>query len=848
MSKRGKTINEIINKIGNKWSYILALFLSLVLALFFVFTVFKNEFVEHLEKNTIQIIDTARKNEKSGGSDVRLKSVRVNGELIPFSELNHGPDWVEMDSLLIAINPGNPTYIEYTGENIENIDIEFQKHNGSGIVAISDNGEIIGELDLYDPGWSEATFERSLGQVSIMAYPSYFLMIWGLCILIVFSCRYLLYHFDKKSIRWMVLLGLSLLLLDGVYYTTMGTVSSSVLGGLNLGLAAFWTTAECVRQKFGKNRIVSHGIIVVCVLAVAGLSWLSLEIGCDYSSEFGFFEIQPRYIILNILTIVVIINILTCFINKWWISTLITSILLLCISIANYYVIQFHSMPLSVNEIRNLGTAMGVIGSYEFKINRYIVYMILFFVFQSGFIAILKSIDMEMQYSWKQKIAKALVLCSISGGILYKGYWAENAVKSAKNIEYAWQDTFHKYGYVACSLDLIRQAIEVIQEPEGYSVERVVELASKLDQESDFATQTPDIILILNETFFDLRQVADIKTDQEFLPNWDSMVNAVKGYAVAPLMGGGTNCSEYELLTGNSLQLMPGITPFYVLDLVGANSIASNLEKLGYETLASHSESANSYNRLQSYPNIGFQSTRFDSEFKNKEYYGSRKYFETDLSLYKNVIEWYETMPVDKPRFMYLLTIQNHGDWNINNEADDIVHVENDFGTTTELLNEYLSCIKKSDEAWKYLTDYFEAVDRPVVVCMVGDHSPYMAAQIVDSNFSEAEKNIRTRGTPFAIWCNYEIDSQNLGYISMNYLVPTLFEVAGVEMPLYYKYMLGMRDTLPIVSSYGKYYDSEGTEYDYDEETEFTPLLNDYFYLEFNNLNKNERQQELFEP
>lgn len=117
----------------------------------------------------------------------------------------------------------------------------------------------------------------------------------------------------------------------------------------------------------------------------------------------------------------------------------------------------------------------------------------------------------------------------------------------------------------------------MIQEPDGYSEERIMELVASLKQSDEGESRTPDVILILNETFCDLRQVADIHANQEFLHYWDTMPNTVKGYAVAPIDGGGTNCSEYELLTGNSLQLMPGITPFYVLDLENANSIASHL-------------------------------------------------------------------------------------------------------------------------------------------------------------------------------------------------------------------------------------------------------------------------------
>lgn len=68
----------------------------------------------------------------------------------------------------------------------------------------------------------------------------------------------------------------------------------------------------------------------------------------------------------------------------------------------------------------------------------------------------------------------------------------------------------------------------MIQEPDGYSEERIMELVASLKQSDEGESRTPDVILILNETFCDLRQVADIHANQEFLHYWDTMPNTVK--------------------------------------------------------------------------------------------------------------------------------------------------------------------------------------------------------------------------------------------------------------------------------------------------------------------------------
>lgn len=826
-----------------------SILISISLTILFAFTIFRSGFLSDLPHSTIQITATSQKNFKSGGSDVRLKSVKINNQDIPLSELNADYQWRDMDELLIAVNPDTPAYIEYEGDYIRKVEIEFQKHDGSGIAEIAVNGKTVKKLDLYAPDWSTIVYSSEIGKVSIMKHIPLFIAIWIGTFATIQLASYLAEKDGKRQYKKYVLWAISLLgLLSLAFKNSNGSLENTVFCLVWLLSIIMGIVRMVIIKAENKKTYVYSFLRAVLILTIAFLSWMQLEIGCHYTETFQFLGIELKYIILNILTIVVLINVLAILVNRWWISSLVISTILLIVSIANYFVIQFHAMPLSVNELRNIGTAAGVIGSYKFSVDSYVLFMLLFYLLSLVFVNLLKETEAGETYTWKQIIFKDAVVCVLSLGILHKGYWSENPIKAAKNIEYAWQDTFHEYGYVACSIDLIRQAITVIQEPKGYSDERIAELVSSLKQSGEGGNRTPDVILILNETFFDLRQVADIHADQEFLHYWDTMPNVVKGYAVAPIDGGGTNCSEYELLTGNSLQLMPGITPFYVLDLENANSIASHLGKLGYETLAAHSESENSYNRLQSYPKLGFQQVRFDLDFKNKEYYGNRQFYETDESVYRNLIQWYEEMPENKPRFLYLLTIQNHGDWNINDSSDDIVHVSNDFGDSTEKVNEYLSCIKQSDEAFKQLTDYFSSVDRDVVVCMVGDHSPYLAGAVMKEGFSEAEKSLRLRGTPFMVWSNRELEEENTGYVSLNYLPSIILDAAGIPSMPYYKYMGQLRKKLPVVSSYGKYFDSDGNEYDYEEETVYTSEVQDYFYLEFNNLMKNLRNQELFEP
>ncbi len=107
---------------------------------------------------------------------------------------------------------------------------------------------------------------------------------------------------------------------------------------------------------------------------------------------------------------------------------------------------------------------------------------------------------------------------------------------------------------------------------------------------------------------------------------------------------------------------------------------------------------------------------------------------------------------------------------------------------------------------------------------------------------------MRLRLTPFIIWANFEIESREMGNISTIYLVPTLLQAAKVQRPPYYQYMLDLKEKVPILSSYGVYYDTQGNRFTYEDITEYTEEINKYFFLEYNLLqNKEKRNPWIFQ-
>ena len=122
-------------------------------------------------------------------------------------------------------------------------------------------------------------------------------------------------------------------------------------------------------------------------------------------------------------------------------------------------------------------------------------------------------------------------------------------------------------------------------------------------------------------------------------------------------------------------------------------------------------------------------------------------------------------MPEDQPRFVFLVSIQSHGDYDMNPPEEDIVHAATDYGEYDSIMDEYLSNIYMTDRAFgeltEYLTEQYEKTGRKVIVAMAGDHAPSFVDHVADHTFTD-ENNLQIleRSTPYLIWANYPRKTQ----------------------------------------------------------------------------------------
>ena len=102
--------------------------------------------------------------------------------------------------------------------------------------------------------------------------------------------------------------------------------------------------------------------------------------------------------------------------------------------------------------------------------------------------------------------------------------------------------------------------------------------------------RSPDIIVIMDEAFSDLRTVGHFETGDEIMPFIDSLTdNTIKGNVYVSVFGTGTSNTEFEFLTGNSMAFLPAGSNAYQLYIKDRQpGTVSLLQRSGYTSRAFH--------------------------------------------------------------------------------------------------------------------------------------------------------------------------------------------------------------------------------------------------------------------
>ena len=623
-----------------------------------------------------------------------------------------------------------------------------------------------------------------------------------------------------------------------------------------LGLAAFpaaalliYAMAQGPSQSGSRRSKILRAIL--CAALAAGLVILQQNM-LQYSAVTSLRmmrQMRADMFVINSLALMAFNALLCAVLSSAGSAFIVSTALTFGWSLTNYYVTMFHGSPLFFSEFANARTAASVISGYSFKIDENVTELLRMLFWQAAMAFLLFRNTRKPVEKRKRRIAQTgyAAVAAVFGAVVLLCY-NNTAIKPQNVMSWSWIKGVKEYGYVSCIYEDVVKRLDPVRRPEGYSTQAVDEI--RRNGSGPRTENYPDIILILNESFYDLGDYTELSTDIDYLNEFYSIEGAHYGRTQVPALGGGTNNSEMELLTSNSMYLLPIYAPFNYLDFTSnKNAFGMSLLDQGYNTAGMHIEKTN-YSRHKVYPLIGFQKVLLGEEYFNHyEEYGNRRW--TDAGNYKDLIETYLSMGVG-PRFIYMLTYQNHGDYETNDATLSRVHTLQSFGDQDHQINEYLTTVSMSADAFTALTEYYKTVDRQVIICMMGDHAPSFIGRLpAKEDMSSQEQEIVRRDVPYVVWANYDIEWQDdKGYTSLVDMGPLLKQAAGLPLSTYDQLILDLHAAAPIRTSSGLYMTADGNYRTYDPlgTDTINEMLRRYYFMEYNLLRGgDDYRPELFE-
>ena len=621
-------------------------------------------------------------------------------------------------------------------------------------------------------------------------------------------------------------------------------------------LAFLWllgTVLIFVRLDFGEkwNRVLN----ILYILFAPCYIFLNME-AAVFSTQNSFKGQHLSLLIYNLFLLGIVELVFIVITNRVRLGTDIWAFICVIFNVVNHFVYEFRGTPVMASDIATVGTALEVADGYKIQFN---FYTTLALVLLFDFIIIGRVIKCEPVFKKGAHrlcgLAVMAVVSVVSFNCLVMTEFASN--RGLYLSLFQPLRSYQRYGSIACFAKSIE--LSVPEKPEEYSLEKVEEITSKYESDTvDTSKKRPNVITIINEAFSDPKVLADIKTNEDYMPFIHDLMengNTVSGTSYASIVGGQTANTEYEFLTGNSMSFLPkGTVAFQIYMKHEMPSLVTELKSEEYiGNSATHLQKARNYNRDKAYPLLGFD--KFYDYTNLGVPFVKMRNNATDQCTYDNITHDYEQNreKSDAPYFAYTMTIQNHSSYDVpfDNFDDKRIVVEN---ADAPDLGYYLSLIKYSDEMFENLVEYYKNVDEPTVIFLTGDHQPRIYDESMESITNgewrewSNEEMMRRYAVPFVIWANYDIDKKTIEKTSMNYLQTILMETIGGELTGFQKFQQDVMKEVPVLTSNG-YWGADGKFYNVeDKNSPYYELLQEYAILQYNDLSdyKN-RAEEFFE-
>ncbi|MDM5236451.1 LTA synthase family protein [Bacillus cereus] len=524
--------------------------------------------------------------------------------------------------------------------------------------------------------------------------------------------------------------------------------------------------------------------------------------------------LQYGQYILSLLFIYIVYIFVYSLLGRIFLSTTITSVVLLVFVMVNYFKIMFRGDPFYPSDFTQIAHMDSVIPMVMESFSFWNMFLVIVGI--GLLICVVMYIRKYIPVIKSHIIIRIILVCGSAFMVYaysnYPNTFMNNLFQKGGVDIRAWNQAanYNVNGFVLGFISNLDTT--VIQEPEEYSKENIQQIAKNIEKQysgnisAQKKVEKPNIVFIMSEAFWDPTKLTNLSFSEDPVPNLHHyMENFPGGQTIAPTFGGNTANTEFEALTSYSMSLlMPGSIPYQqaIPSQKEIPSIASELKKQGYYASAIHAFNRSFYKRDDVYKTLGFDNFNAEDTMKNTEVVGDNI---GDLSMSKEIID--ELNKRKQPTFIHAVTMQNHFPYTPNMFGENKIEIS---GLTEEEskaeLEAYTEGVRLSDEALQYLIEQLDELERPTLVVFFGDHLPLLGTNksiYKEAGYIENEETVSERlamaETPLLMYANFDLPNDNLGLVSPIYFSNLVFDYAGLNKSSYYQFLSEMHKEIPVL-------------------------------------------------
>lgn len=490
----------------------------------------------------------------------------------------------------------------------------------------------------------------------------------------------------------------------------------------------------------------------------------------NLGNTFGYILGSPLVFLYNSLIILSTLSIVLLFKRRTFLFTLISTIWL-GFGVTNGIILSNRVTPFTATDLTLADLGLGMISKYLSPFTTTLIAILLGVVVLGIIVLFFKGPKYKEKLNYKKNI---LIITSVWAFLFLstKVALGFNIIASYfGNIAFAYED----YGFPYCfSNTLLNTGID---KPRDYSEEKIASisdlissnnlnnklgnnnilLASKdggLNNETN--SDKPNIVMVQLESFFDPTLVKYLQFSQDPVPNFRKLKeNFSSGYLTVPSVGAGTANTEFEVLTGMSLQFFgPGEYPYKtILKESTAESVNYDLKELGYSTHAIHNNKGTFYGRNSVFSQLGFD-TFTSLEYMNVEEY-TPKDWAKDFYLTDEILKCFNS--TEGSDFVYTISVQAHGDYPsepiLENPQIKVSGLPDE--ATTNSFTYYINQVYEVDQFIGELVETLSNIDEDTVLVLFGDHLPTLGFK------DEDLVNNSIFQTEYVVWSNFDMEKND---------------------------------------------------------------------------------------